>query len=391
MKVLKLLPLLALIPGGPCIADEGQAFLGIFATTESMKMAGMPAIPNIQLPPGVQLPPQAAAALEKFGKAHRSLIVRLWSPGIAPDGSTAVLAIPDGLKLGSALVLELYRPKPADGVADTGPGGGEGSRPDMVIKQYWGSSPTVKPGQPEVIDLKQLTEDQRSVMHRGVAAARGRVSYFYKPNWTTGYWPTERQPGRLADDAALAGHYALTTSYTGNVEMDVPATVNFLPAIELSSPNLQQKVNFNEPIVIRWNAIPNILGIHAQILGMQGGKTLILWDSAETKPPFGFGFNDDFLQMAEVKDLVSRDLVMGPNRLEATVPAGIFNDCDFVMLRMIGYGPGAALDKGQPLPRLQTKTTLTVMLGGKQMPGAGGQEKQGGIGIGPGNILQQGD
>ena len=37
------------------------------------------------------------------------------------------------------------------------------------------------------------------------------------------------------------------------------------------------------------------------------------------------------------------------------------------MLTMIGYGSGAALAEGQPLPRVQTKTTLNAMLGGKAM------------------------
>jgi len=41
---------------------------------------------------------------------------------------------------------------------------------------------------------------------------------------------------------------------------------------------------------------------------------------------------------------------------------------------MIGYGPGTALDQAQPLPRVQTKTTLTAMLGGKMMKGRGGQD-----------------
>jgi len=42
------------------------------------------------------------------------------------------------------------------------------------------------------------------------------------------------------------------------------------------------------------------------------------------------------------------------------------------MFMMVGYGPGAALDKGQPLPRIQTKTTLSIMLSGKGMSGMAG-------------------
>ncbi len=363
----------ALLGGPPAGAQDNQAFLGVFAETSSMKMAGMPAMPKIDLPPGIKLPPQAAAAMAQFGKAQRKLTVRLWSPGVAPEDATASLAVPDGLKLGQKLNLGLYRPKPEEGKADTG---GEAGVPggipaEMVIKRYWGSSPTVKDGQPEVTEFKGLTDEQKAVMKEQMARARrSSGSYFYNPDWTTGYWPTQDQPGTIDPDAAMQGHYALTTSYTGNVEIDVPDQVNFLAPIELSSPDLTQKVSFDDPIVLRWAAIPNILGYHAQIVGMQGRTTVIMWDSSEVKPDFGF--RDDYLQMAEVKDMVSKNRFMGPDTVSVTVPAGIFKDCDFVSLRMVGYGTGTALEKGQPLPRVQTKTSLTVMLGGNMMRGGFG-------------------
>ena len=75
--------------------------------------------------------------------------------------------------------------------------------------------------------------------------------------------------------------------------------------------------------------------------------------------------------MAEVRDLVKKEIVMAGDRVDVTVPAAIFKDCDMVMFQMIGYGPGAATDSGQPLPRVQTKTTLSIMLGGKKMPRPG--------------------
>jgi hypothetical protein len=56
----------------------------------------------------------------------------------------------------------------------------------------------------------------------------------------------------------------------------------------------------------------------------------------------------------------------------ATIPAGIFKQADMVMLQMNGYGPGSALGEGQPLPRIQTKTSLMAMLGGKHMAEMGG-------------------
>jgi hypothetical protein len=50
------------------------------------------------------------------------------------------------------------------------------------------------------------------------------------------------------------------------------------------------------------------------------------------------------------------------------------------MLTMVGYGPGAALGAGQPLPRIQTKTSLMATLGGKAMSGMGN------LGADPGDV-----
>ncbi|MCW3094566.1 MAG: hypothetical protein JWL77_184 [Chthonomonadaceae bacterium] len=365
--------LLALSAGVSRAADEPQqAFLGIFAETSVMKMAGMkmPAMPK--LPPGIKLPPQAQQALAQFAP-QRKLSVRLWSPGIAPDNATASLAVPDGLKQGPKLDLDLYRPKSETGSdEDTAPAGSPGAiDTEMSIKQYWGSSATVRPGQPEVVEFKGLSAEQQAAMRKETAKARQGATYFYKPNWTTGYWPTGKQPGTIDPDAVLEGHYALTSSYTGNVAIDVPAKVNLLEPIEMTSPPLEEKVPLEKAIRFRWKAVPNALGYHATIFGMiQSTKTIIMWDSSEIKPRMGF--ITDYLQMSEVADFVKQTMFMAGDTVEVTVPEAIFKDCDIVSMQMIGWGPGTALDKGQPIPRVQTKTTLTLMLGGKMMNGRRG-------------------
>jgi hypothetical protein len=352
-------------------ADENQAYLGIFAETTSMKIVGMappPGLEDLKLPPGVKLPPQLANQL-KMLLPHRVLTVRLWSPGIAPESAKASLAVPDGLKLGPKLDLDLYRPKATE--VEGGPSGapGTGTNPEMTIKQYWGSSATVKPGQPEVIEFKGLTPAQQAYMRANAPKMQrsNSTSYFYKPAWTTGYWPTPNQPGSIEDEAALTGRYALTSTYTGNVELDVPSNVNFLAPIEMSSPKLEKIVNFGDAIVFKWSGIPNALGLYARIIGInQDGKTMVIWSSSEARPEMGVSY--DYLQMAEVRDLVQKNLFMAGDRVEVTVPAGIFKDLDVVMMDMIGYGPGAATATGQPLPRVQTKTALKIILGGKKMP-----------------------
>jgi len=355
-------------------AVDNQAFLGIFAETSMQRMVGMPDMSDMlkHLPAGVALPPGIALP----GQAKRELTVRLWSPGIAPRTAFARLAIPEGLKLGRQLELELYRPEAERGQAQGG-GGGQaaadpGKIPDFTIMRYWGSSAQVKPGQPEVFKFAALSQAEQEAARAEAMKAQQGNPYYYKPDWTTGYWPTAKQPGALADGVALAGRYDLTTNYTGNVGIDVPETVRFLGTLEYASPDLTQQIDFTQPLVFQWKPIPGVLGFHAYIIGMQGQNTLITWTSSEIRHFDNFGW--DYMQMAEVQRLVNETAMMAGDRTEVIVPAGIFKDCDVVQFMMIGYGTGAALAEGQPLPRVQTKTTASIMLGGKMMAGMGGMD-----------------
>lgn len=345
--------------------NDDQAYFAILAETKVGRIAGMEMPDFSQLPPGIKLPPQA---LMFSGKAARLLNVRLWSPSIAPSDAKASVAPPSGLKQGNKLDLELYRPQGA-----SSEGGVKGFDPDsnpdeFTIKIYWGSSDTVKDGQPKIIQWSGLTPEQKEAMKQKAREANATSSYFYKPNWTTGYWPTKSQPGQIDADASLVGKYSLTTSYTGNVDIEAPSNVNFLDPITMSSPNLDKKIDLKKSIPFAWAQIPNALGQYAAITAMEGKNTMIIWSSSEVYVDNLMG-EMGFLQMAEVKDYVGKTMFMPGDRTNVTVPAGIFQNADFVMMNMVGYGPGAALDKVQPLPRIQTKTTLMLMLGGKKMPG----------------------
>lgn len=348
-------------------SSEDQAYFAILAETKVGRMAGMPVMDLGQLPPGIKLP---ASALMFSGKASRLLNIRLWSPTIAPSDARASVAPPAGLKQGPKLDLELYRPEGATsgGNAQFDPD----SNPEFTIKIYWGSSETVKPDQPRIIKWTGLTDDQKEAMKEKAREAQNQSSYFYKAGWTTGYWPTKAQPGAIDNDASLVGKYSLTTNYTGNVDIEAPSDVEFLAPIMMSSPDLEKKVDLKKAMNFKWAAIPHALGLNAAIMGMEGKNTMILWSSSEV---FTEGLMGDmgFLQMAEVRDFVSKTMFMAGDRTSVDVPAGIFQNADFAMMNMAGYGPGAALDKAQPLPRIQTKTSLMIMLGGKKMTGFGGK------------------
>lgn len=353
-------------------ADD-QAYLAILAETHVMQMAGMPKMDMPQLPPGIKMP----AGFQMPGRPSRTLNVRLWSPTIAPANATAVISPPAGLKQGDKLDLALYRPKP-DAVDDeTAPGQGPDKVPDFKILIYWGSSETVQPGQPKVISFANLGPEEKAEMRRRSSQARQSAgSYFYKPNWTTGYWPTDKQKGNIGEDASLVGTYNLTTNYTGNVSVDAPSNVEFLPPIEFSSPDLTRKVNLTSFVPFQWAALPNALGQYASAFGMQGKNTLIIWSSSDVYQE-GLMANMDFMQMAEVRQRVADHIFMAPDVTKMTIPSGIFKDADMAMLNMVAYGPGSAREGTNPLPRIQTKSTLMLMMGGKMARDMGGMGDDG--------------
>jgi hypothetical protein len=81
----------------------------------------------------------------------------------------------------------------------------------------------------------------------------------------------------------------------------------------------------DQAIQFEWKQIPNALGLHAGIFGMQGQNTLILWTSSEVYNDAAMG-DWGYLQMAEVRDRVAANVMMKGDRPSVTVPAGIFKD-----------------------------------------------------------------
>jgi len=341
-------------------AAGSQAYLGIFAETRMVKMP---------MPTGLEGSSLSAAQADParalfMGKPLRFLQVRLWSPGTAPADATATLGIPAGLGLGSGLKLDLYRPSSTPGTA-TAPGAA-GASPDkrFTIKRYWGSSPTVPSGQPEMVSWETLTPEQRAALYARAQRAPGNQSYFYQPDWSTAYWPGGQAQGQVAGDALLPGTYDLSTNYTGNVNLEVPAEVNFLPPIEMISPSATPSLE--QPLSFAWKPIANVMGYHMLVTGVDDKNTLIIWTSSDVREDRGI--NWDYLPMIEVLDLVESGYMMDGEHTSATVPAGIFRNCRTVSLMMVGYGPGAALAQGQPLPRIQTRTMLDMMLSNPPPP-----------------------
>ncbi len=352
---------LALAAQGP---PSDAAHLGYFVETSVMRIAGFE-MPD--LPPGMAIPELPGMPFLP-GKPQRSLEIRLWSPGVAPQDAFAFVAPPAGLKQGPRLDLRIVRPtKPeetTEGKDEDGPAKQKPS--DFTIKIYWGSSAKVREGQPKIFRFQELGIGQQAGLLRQWAQAQMAKSgpSDARPDATLAHWPSGDKPVRIDPSAKLAGTFRLETSYAGQVDLEVPNEIDFLAPIDLLSPNLEEEPDLTKALNLKWKPIPGLLGTHAMIFAMQGNSTLVLWYAGENWDEKA-DVDWDFLQMAEVRRLVEQRVLLKGDATLSTVPEGIFRGMDLVLLRMTGYGPGVARTDVQPVPRLQTKTTLMAILGGK--------------------------
>jgi hypothetical protein len=311
--------------------------LGVFADTIKTTIPGLE---------GVQLPPEAQAALGGFG-AQRALRVHLWTPGPAPQGSpTAALDVPAGLKLGPTLDLEIPRPgKPsgADGAVAT---------PEAFeIRRYWGCGEAARAGQPKVVKSGDLKPEQlRGIRARGFSAGRDA--------WTDAAWPNSRQktPAMAPAGAALPGKYALRSSYVSGVTFDVPAGVSFLEPLALSGP---KEPDPSKAIPLSWKPVPGAVGYVAFAMAQRGKNAMVMWTSAERDTE---EWHTDFTFADRAKELTAAGHWLPADRTACTIPAAAFSGCESVSVQVYAFGPSFAQPGSTPAVRVQTRSIGMLIL-----------------------------
>jgi hypothetical protein len=346
--------------------NPDRAYLALWATTQSMSIPGLPGLPEgFKLE---DLPPEAAAALAGLA-GRKELEVRLWSAGAAPAGASASLEIPAGLALGKSLPLEIMRPEARKAEVEKIKIPEEYRiTDDFEIRQYWGCSETVLPGQPKVWKLGNLPPAEREVWKRYSAGGLGVLE---KPDWTEAHWPNSKaDAGRnpLMKVGSLKGPHRLRTSYLGEASFTVDSPVDFLDPVTFSSPK-PGKPDLKAFIPVAWKPIPNALGYHLLAIAPKGRKLLIMWSAGKNAEGMVAG-GQQFPQMAEVRSLVEKGVYLPGTATSCNIPAGIFEGCDNVMLTMTAYGPGQAFDApNAPAIRVQTRSVGMMTLGTPRLPG----------------------
>lgn len=371
MKRLILALSLLAVASAPLLAETRKADLAILAETRADIMPGME-VPEGFDPEMLKGFPGMAdiPGLSGLFGPKRSLEILLSSPGKAPSDAYARVTAPASFKKGPVLNLEIEKPgKPVPW--ESGTDEAENRMPDkqkeFVIKRYWGSSQTVRQGQPEVIKWSTLNQQMQGQIQAAVAKAKlfGELA---EPDNTRAYWPNKPDDYNIAKDASLAGEWKLDTNYCGTASLIAPTDVTFLAPFEFSGALKSGDIDLNSAITINWKAIPGLLASEAGAMGMEGENTLILWSSSEKKTDNWMGGGmGGFITAAEAQAGVKDGTLIAPDKTTVFIPAGIFKNCDMATLTMTGYGKGAASTGDKVNARIQTKTVATVMLGGNMM------------------------
>lgn len=281
--------------------------------------------------------------------AAKTLVIYLSSDQKANSKSWAEVAVPEGLKVGSSVKLEidLSASGAQEGPAaakptDSKPAG----TPDVVSKSYWGCGETVLPGQPEVKSASTATPAQATKPE-----AQGSSAL---PDASSAYWPGfDAKP--IESDASAAGKYTLTTNYCGGASVTLDKEQDFLGPIDLIG--LDKQADLDKPIKIEWKSVPNAL---AYLINAYGGnrKESIMWtSSAEPNPAPDIEYSA--IARQDLDKLIEKKVVLPANATSCIIPAKIFKGSDSVMLTLIAIGS----DKSQEKDGVQTRVVVRSSAG----------------------------
>lgn len=273
----------------------------------------------------------------------RILDIALWN-GIKP-GVEAVQRVPLGLKLGDTLPLLPVIPDRVkeDFGSTSGPTSDpvEFEQPKGRLLFYWGCSPTVRTGQPRIIDLSKITADSAAEFGK---AFKGRFVPDRGAKVRPGYdvFPNERDQRSIPRDGSLVGQHQVSgDAVPDSFRFNLGPAHDVMPAIEL-----QSQGSLNDSVSLSWTPVTNAKAYFLHAMGAQGDD-MVFWSSSEVAES-GFGLFD-YLSNATIDKWINEKVILGAQVTQCAVPAGIMagrsgsgapggRDDSGAMLRMIAYG-----------------------------------------------------
>ena len=234
--------------------------------------------------------------------------LRLIAPGDLPADYQAAHTVPDAMRIGPQLPLQ--------GERRTSGGSGGDSEPDGRVLIYWGCSPTVQKGQPEVIDFRSLAGKVPPEMQAMARQSRSQGKAprdASLPPRSIG-WPQGDQNYRgIPDGASAVGDHVVKANFMkDDIRFALTPALDFLEPMNLKA----QASDLKAAIPLVWSALTRARGYDLQAVSAGGDKDIVMWLAARNKSP-----------------------MLPASQHECTIPEGIFAKGEMAMLTGIAHGP----------------------------------------------------
>ena len=210
---------------------------------------------------------------------------------------------------------------------------------NMRMLFFWGCGENVGPGQPVVLDTKEimagrLPTNMRSAYvrdnTRGPALGRDR-----------GFadWPNANDNPSVPASASMVGDHAVNSNISPNIRFSVSAANDYLDPVNMASAN-----DPSGGMRLTWNAVDRSLGYFATAMGMRetAPRTadMVMWNSSAQRMLGGQALMG-FLPPAEVNRLVSERIVMSPSTTDCVIPKQVLEAAggQIFMSSLNAFGP----------------------------------------------------
>ena len=285
--------------------------------------------------------------------------LRLTAPGDLPADYQAAHTVPDAMRIGPQLPLQ--------GERSSGSGGSEGE-PDGRVLIYWGCSPTVQKGQPEIIDFRSLAGKVPPEMQAMARQSRSQGKAprdASLPPRAIGWPQGDQNYCGIPDGASAVGDHVVKANFMkDDIRFALTPALDFLEPMALKA----QASDLKAAIPLTWNALTRARGYDLQAVSAGNDKDVVMWLAARNKSP-----------------------MLPASQRECTIPEGIFAKGEMAMLTGIAHGPVQGYSyppqkPGEKKPLIWTATVNvsafdSVMLG-MEMAAAGAAQDAATPGVG---------
>ncbi|HRH15203.1 MAG TPA: hypothetical protein PK225_12730 [Azonexus sp.] len=251
----------------------------------------------------------SAMAGGKSSSVSLHMDLRLTSPTDLPGDYQAAHTVPDAMRIGPQLPLTGERRRSG--------GGGSDGEPDGRVLIYWGCSPTVQKGQPEVIDFRSLAgkvpPEIQAMARQSRSQGKDPGRDASLPPRTIGWPQGDRDYRGIPDNASAVGEHLVKASFMkDDIRFALTPALDFLEPMNLKARSSDLKA----PVPLAWDALTRARGYDLQAVAAKDEKEMVIWMADRNKRP-----------------------MLPASQRECTIPEGIFAKAEMAMVTGTAHGP----------------------------------------------------